>query len=560
MKKVLVFISVGLLLASIGSAQSKQAAEPDFIDILYGAKSVKMNRESTSVDYLNNKKRANYSNKSIPGINIKLTTSINYVSNKKVKEHLIEITSKQKLTEDLTIRFPVKSLKDIKHALMPMKNGTVRKESIVGEQIASYRCAGKQEKYKNELALPLLLSETDGKKVVVLTDPYFSSSYEKGFIGWCYPKEVGLEDAIERRTIYEMEDVNDMDEGMEAYYQTVLKDVPPGPDWTKDIAMISYDYMSDNGKGWYNDIDTLTKLTAREDRHKIALCLHGWYDIVGKYSFNEKEGKMYDKWTNQIRGIELTLSDLHQRIDYAKKRGFKVLMYYADGVVSSKGLPDYKESEAIFGTLWNGPDVLNGSYLRNIAFERQANFFRNYAKALFTEFAAEVDGFVWDETFYITAGNTGTEHKRGYLPRTQMRLVKEITAMLHSFGPNKAFFTSDIISSGHFDAPPYSLMADGTYQDSGCEPYYWPFGIFPNYRNVFWSCNWFPASKFRYTVFGVQAYHTPVVFTNGWGDDKGISELSPDERKDFMRLFDYRKQYRTDLKYFETFPPYYDFK
>ncbi len=563
MKKVCTFISIGLLFSSFLLAQDKHASEADFVDILYGTKSVRMNRESMTVDYLNNKKEATYSNKNVPGLIVKSITLVVYVSDKKVREHLIEISSKQKLTEDLTIRFPVKSLENINRALMPMKNGTVREEVVNSEQIASYRCAGKQEKYKNDLALPMLISETNSGNIAVLTDPYFSASYEKRVITWCYPKEVGLEETPERRTILEAEDVNDIDEGMETYYQTILKDVHPGPEWTKDIAMVSYDYMSDNGKGWYNDIDTLVKITMFEDRQKIALCIHGWYDVAGRYSFNEKEGKMDDKWVSLLRGFEISLSDLHHRINYAKERGFKVLMYFADGILSSDGLPDYKKSEAMFERSWNGPDILGRSYLRNLAFDRHVNFYRNYAKALFTEFAAQVDGFVWDETYYIMAGYTGTEYKRGYLPRTQMRLVKEITGILHSIAPGKAFLTSDLIAEEgdpQNNVPPYGLMSDGTYQDSQCIPSFWSYGIFPNYRNVLWSCNWHPVLTFRFTVFGVETYNTPVVFTNGWGEDKGFSEMSPTEQKNFMRLFDYRKQFKTKLNYFTTLPPYYDFK
>jgi hypothetical protein len=39
----------------------------------------------------------------------------------------------------------------------------------------------------------------------------------------------------------------------------------------RDVAMISYDYMSDNGRGWYNDIDTLVTLIPAADRRKVAL-------------------------------------------------------------------------------------------------------------------------------------------------------------------------------------------------------------------------------------------------------------------------------------------------
>lgn len=352
---------------------------------------------------------------------------------------------------------------------------------------------------------------------------------------------------------------------MTLYYHTVLNDVPPGPEWMKDVAMIGYDYMSDGGRGWFNDIDTLSAHVAPADRRKVALCLHGWYDVVGRYCYNEKTGRLDETWNNRIRGIDLSLADLHHRIDYAKERGYVVLMYFADGILSSKGLPDFDADMVLEEGGWNGPDVVGGPYLRNLAHPRAAGFYRNYARALFTEFAPHVDGFVWDETFYIKAGETGTGQRRGYLDRTHMRLIKELAAMLHTIAPGKAFFSSDCIGEAEYlgesfaDVPPYALLADGCYQDSHNRPDFWSYGIFPNHRNVLWSCNWTALTDFRYTVFGVYAYSTPVVVTNGWGDDRGFSEMSTEERADFIRLFNYRKQFRTTLKGLHALPPYFEF-
>ncbi|MCX6223624.1 MAG: hypothetical protein NTV01_02525, partial [Bacteroidia bacterium] len=455
------------------------------------------------------------------------------------------------------------TLDNFDKVLMPLKSGIIyQSDNGTDTKIASYRCAGKPEKYAKDIALPIIICTTGNQGTAVMTDPYFTTLYDKGTIRWTYPKEVGLEDSVERRTILEVEGLSDLDEGMSMYYQTILKDVPAGPAWMKDIAMISYDYMSDDGKGWYLDIDILTTLIPLADRRKVALCLHGWYDIVGRYCFNNKTGKLDKTWTNRIRGMELSLADLHRRIAYAKDRGFTVLMYFADGVLSSKGLPDFNKDEVLEEGGWNGPDVIGGPYHKNIASETVAGFYRNYAKALFREFAPEVAGFVWDETFYIKAGTLGTKLYPGYLDRTQMRLVKEIASILHSIAPDKAFFTSDCIGEEEYfsDVPPYALLADGCYQDSHNKPSFWSYGIFPNYRNVIWSCNWTPLTNFRYTVFGVYAYNTPVVFTNGWGDDRGFSEMSLEERSNFIRLFNYRKQFNTKLKGLYALPPYFEFR
>jgi hypothetical protein len=518
------------------------------ITVQYGNQPITMNLESTRFDYLNRKRESAYGSRELPALKLSVLSEVFYLGGHAVIQHQLEISSTQRLAQDLTLFFPVRSLEGFDKVLMPLKSGIIHQSENSSEtKIASYRCAGKPEKYAQDIALPLVICSTGGQGTAVMTDPYFTSLYNKGAVSWTYPKEVGLEDAIEKRTVIEIEGVSDLDEGMSLYYQTILRDVPAGPAWIKDIAMISYDYMSDNGKGWYRDIDTLTTLVSMEDRKKVALCLHGWYDIVGRYCFNELTGKLDENWTNRIRGIGLNLADLHRRIDYAKDKGFTVLMYFADGVLSSKGLPGFRTEEVLEEGGWNGPDVIGGPYHRNIACKRVADFYRNYARALFTEFASRVDGFVWDETFYIKAGTPGTEQYRGYLDRAQMRLVKEISSILHSMAPDKAFFTSDCIGEEEYfsDVPPYALLADGCYQDSHNRPSFWSYGIYPNYRNVIWSCNWTPLTNFRYTVFGVYAYNTPVVFTNGWGDDRGFSEMNSTERSDFIRLFNYRKQFGT---------------
>ena len=532
---------------------------PDTINIQYGKVLISMAKTYFNFDTQSQKSSSSYAAKKFADLKIEVISEVNYIKSHKVINYEIQISSAKKLEEDLSVWFPVKALENFDHLILPLKNGTIcDKKGLLDYKIASYRCAGLPELYTSDLAIPMVIMKNGEKGIAVYTDPYFTSLYQTGAIKWSYPKGVGLEDKIEKRTIIVVDGVDNVDSGMDYFYQTVLKDVPPGPDWVKDIAMISYDYMSDKCRGWYNDIDTLTKITTSEDRHKIALCLHGWYDIVGRYCFDEKTGKLDKKWNNRITKMDLSLEDLHDRINYAKKRGFRVLMYFADGVLSSKGLPDFNKEDVLEEGGWNGPDVIGGPYHRNIASRRHADFYRNYATALFTEFGPEADGFVWDETFYIQAGNLGTARFPGYIDRIQMRLIRELTSILHTVDSEKAFFTSDCIGpSWSKDVPPYALVGDGTYQDSHSNPHFWSYGIYPNYRNTLWSCNWDPVKYFEFTVFGVYAYNTPVVFTNGWGDDKGFSEMTLKERSNFMQLFDYRKQFRTKLEALHTLPLYY---
>ncbi len=65
---------------------------------------------------------------------------------------------------------------------------------------------------------------------------------------------------------------------VDAFFRLMLPDVPPGPAWLHQIAMVGYDYLSDGGTGWEKDVKELARLLAPEERRRVALCFHGWYE------------------------------------------------------------------------------------------------------------------------------------------------------------------------------------------------------------------------------------------------------------------------------------------
>jgi hypothetical protein len=97
-----------------------------------------------------------------------------------------------------------------------------------------------------------------------------------------------------------------------------------------------------------------------------------------------------------------------------------------------------------------------------------------------------------------------------------------------------------------------ALVFDGTYQDSQCYFTAWQYGVFPNYRNVLWSCNWQPVKNFEWSVLGVKGFGVPVPISNGWGEDKGISRYSDIETRRLMELFEFRKDRSYKVKWIES--------
>jgi hypothetical protein len=139
-----------------------------------------------------------------------------------------------------------------------------------------------------------------------------------------------------------------------------------------------------------------------------------------------------------------------------------------------------------------------------------------------------------------------------------MRLTREIAGLIKDHnrrhGRQIAFLTSDDLGTGDRPNAPYALVSHGTFQDSWCEPKAWSFGVFANYRNVLWSCCWWPVTKWGWVEFGVREHQAPVAISNGWGNDKGFSEMTPAQQNRVIQLFNWRKKHPTRLHWFDSLP------
>ena len=343
----------------------------------------------------------------------------------------------------------------------------------------------------------------------------------------------------------------------------MLPDVPAGPQWLHEIAMIDYDFLSDNGQGWQRDVQLLAEWLKPEQRQRVAFCLHGWYDALGSYCFDPQTKQLRDNWVafGRTRKVQLTQDELRQRMHLARSFGFRVLLYYGDGLAADSGVPGYREDWAYRNpdgkpiTGWQGPDTYGLTYLRNPAHPEVAQWYLDYCDALLTTYGAEFDGLVWDETFHASLGQIAREPAPAYCDRAFLALVKSLAQRVHVFDPQKVFLASDCIGiPGMENVPGYGMVAHGTWQDSWCHPVAWSYGLFPNWRNVLWSCNWSPIGNFHYTRFGVEAFGVPVAISNGWGDDCGPSEWQRDQRDRMLALFEKRCAQTDRVRYLTTDP------
>lgn len=414
--------------------------------------------------------------------------------------------------------------------------------------------------YVEPLGLPLVSERGDGPwRLTWCTDPYFTTSFELAprslsdapdrELNWTYLGAVRWSEPEQRR-VYACLHEGDEERALQAFYDTALADVPAGPAWLHDIALTHYDYFAKAGQGWFEDIDTLSAKIAPEDRHRVCLCLHGWYDRLGGYSTNAATREIEARWTlvrshdlSGQSGLEVTREEITRRLRYARERGFRTTLYFGDGLIAGFDWADeVLPKEAVLRCAgWD--EGAAQSVLLNPLHPDVRRWFLDYARALTAAFGDDVDGFVWDETYFIAAGELGPVECPGYLDRAFMTLTRELTEAIHEHRDDLAFLGSDNVGiapycdgSGHA-AVGYSLVADGCWQDSACNPEAWPFGVFPNYRNVHWSCNWWPVGNFPATEYGARNFGTPAVTTNGFGENRSLAEFPDGALDRILNLF-----------------------
>ncbi len=364
---------------------------------------------------------------------------------------------------------------------------------------------------------------------------------------------------------------------LEILSHTALADIPPGPAWLHTIDLVGYDYWSREGRGWYEDLTTLAEWLSPDERERVAVTLHGWYGTLGRHAYDADAGDLSpgEWWVfagcaeeperrerfPACRPTRTSVADIRQRLAFAKERGFRCLLYFADGVnacTGAWGAVDGRRTRSGGRGTWDGPDVVGKPIQLNVVHPEVQAWFRGYLRALLHHFGDLIDGLVWDETYHVRVTDEGTAECPGYGARAMLRLCRDLAALCHQHRADLVFLTSDNIGTrpnGYgqpgevtverayiLDVPPYALVTDGCYQDSHCQPEAWPYGLLPNYRNVLWSCNWRPVGLFGWMRHGVEVFGVPAAFACGWVEHHVLREYPPAVQQALLTLF---RQHRT---------------
>jgi hypothetical protein len=413
----------------------------------------------------------------------------------------------------------------------------------------------------------------NGSVVITVTcDPYFMTNFDLGYaanqsdFAWalnCADENVGCFGASEptlRRSFFTAIATDgdaSLDARMQRLYATALAHVPAAPSWTKEIAITDYDYFSPlppSPNGFDADMDALAAAIPLERRNTVAVCVHGWYGLIGQYTLSTMNStQLLDSWvvfpdganyvnpvTKQPMGpIPMTKSLIHARIDKARSLGFRTLLYFSDGINSCEGVPFWREQSELTtyaGTApWKGPDSTGRLFVRNPLHPSTITQVTNYVAGLLDEYGSSIDGLVWDETFEMAHNQVGVAGSApGYASLGMLRLIESVARQLHASPACKECVL--LVAGCMFAASiPSALVTDGTYEDVGLNTAAAPYGTLPNYRNALWECGWDDVSA-RGNEAVMARFNIPVGVSNGWGDFRGFANLTSDVQAYFVGL------------------------
>jgi hypothetical protein len=467
-------------------------------------------------------------------------------------EETLRIVPGRPLGEALSYRVPLVRIAtgDGPVAFLPRRDGWGQEVPVAAFDCASYDLAGHGVAPRcTPLALPLLdLDLGQGWRLAVFTDPLFSSTFVahrgQGEVGlalsWRWPGErVPL--ARQERRVYLHLHRGGPAEALDAFLR--LTAVSRVPAWLDSIRLVYFDYLSDGGRGWYRDLDALARRIPEAERGAVAVTLHGWYDRLGAYAYDERADRLLDHWPalpgRYGRRQVMSVAEVRHRLAYARGLGFRALLYFADGVCIDTATRRGAATPAELGICpWSGPEV-EGRLLRQSPADPEVrSWFRCYLEALLAAFGDTIDGLVWDETFWIRRGAVSTSPGPALAAPAMLTLTRELTERVEAFDRDLAFLVSDNIGLAEgIDAPPNALMAHGTFQDSECDRRGWSWGLLPSWRKPLWSVLWSARSRFDDLRDGVLRAGAPVSLSNGWADDEGPAEMPAERLDEALRLF-----------------------
>jgi len=487
------------------------------------------------------------------------TVKLETVAGRTYLQRRLHFTPGPELNTDVRFELPV-AWNGTSKLQLPKRDGRVTVEASPAHYILGHNVA---DIVGRELAMPLVawLSDSGKQALVVAGDPYGGSDFRldgkptqllQGF--WWRAGRGGSrdEDRLQSISWGDATIPNTL-----AAWAGAVPDIAAAPPWVHSIALLYYDYFSDKGNGWFADIDALAEKIPADKRGHALLCVHGWFDQMGSWSYDPATQAMRKTWTAMPAGdrVPMSVAEVHRRIDYARERGFRVALYAATALLCDDKAPTWNPDLALRdkagkmqSSYWKGPDTLGTNQRLDPTHPEVVAFYRAYQKALLTEFGPKLSALVYDETFYVTQGRfSWRDGKPAEADRAMMRLVGQLSRDAESMRKSCkeiVVLTSDCVGFADHVAggpiPPYSLASHGTWQDSHSNPAAWPMALLPNARNALWSCNWNPIKNKDWNRINHEKWRLPQSLSNGWGDKLGPAKMPKELLEQVITRFNER--------------------
>jgi hypothetical protein len=286
-----------------------------------------------------------------------------------------------------------------------------------------------------------------------------ATSEPRGEGGWTLTTKIAVPAGAEvREKCYLFVHEGDARAAWRAFHEFAFPDREPRPGWLENAAVHYYDFLGPGDDGRRGSGYELDVRHFREFHVGLAT-QHGYYPMLGDYL---KPGR--DRWmamaSDRHGGYEMPVEKILARVKATREAGAKAAIYlHTAGFDSaSTSAPGLKDSQLTYADgktypyAWQGPETVGELWHMSIASETWRKHLLEQARYVMEMIGP--DAIVLDESF----GGLGYDFhpgRRGPLSPHMMRFMRDLRALVHSFGKDRALLTSDCALAS------FVLWADG---------------------------------------------------------------------------------------------------
>ena len=326
--------------------------------------------------------------------------------------------------------------------------------------------------------------------------------------------------------------------------------------------MVGYDYLSDDGKGWDRDVRQLAEWLNPQERRRVALCLHGWYDAIGSYCYDAPVAAF-------AGGLGRLWTDAQDRAHHGGDEA-------ADATGPRAGIPRA-------AVLRRRP----GRRQRRARLSRRLDLSRRPRQP---DPRLARPGYVRADVL----AQSRASGSRGLVPRLPEGAARDVRRGGRRLRVGRDLRVQDSVRSPRSRNRRTATGPCWRWSRNSRPAFTPAIRTRSSWRPIVRACSatfpatrWWPTGPIRIpratpapgrgacsptggtccgaatgprvtgldnTRYGVETFGVPVAISNGWGDDRGPAEWTADERDQILELFRRRLQQPERVRYLTTDP------